>query len=82
MYGFINSCLKSLVTERFGLETWDKLSCLPGVQDAFMTYQIYDDVLTLRLVQEACSLLGVNNVPEGPTGDAQQVFWLSGVVPL
>lgn len=24
-YGFINSCLQSLVMERFGEETWDKL---------------------------------------------------------
>lgn len=24
-YGFINTCLKSLVIERFGEETWEKL---------------------------------------------------------
>ncbi|XP_074482583.1 guanylate cyclase soluble subunit beta-2 [Sebastes fasciatus] len=59
-YGFINSCLQSLVMERFGQETWDKLSSLPGVQDTFMTYMVYDDVLTLSLVQEACSLLDVS----------------------
>ncbi|XP_070711441.1 guanylate cyclase soluble subunit beta-2 [Pempheris klunzingeri] len=58
-YGFINSCLQSLVVERFGQETWEKLSSLPGVQDTFMTYTIYDDILTLSLVQEACSLLDV-----------------------
>ncbi|XP_026158067.1 guanylate cyclase soluble subunit beta-2 [Mastacembelus armatus] len=45
--------------EKFGQETWDKLSSLPGVQDTFMTYTVYDDILTIRLVQEACSLLGV-----------------------
>ncbi|XP_062236875.1 guanylate cyclase soluble subunit beta-2 [Platichthys flesus] len=60
MYGFINSCLQSLVMERFGQETWDKLSSLPGVQDTFMTYTVYDDILTLSLVGEACSLLGVS----------------------
>ncbi|CAK6979048.1 guanylate cyclase soluble subunit beta-2, partial [Scomber scombrus] len=59
MYGFINSCLQSLVIERFGQETWNKLSSLPGVQDTFMTYTVYDDILTLSLVQEACSLLNV-----------------------
>ncbi|XP_060923362.1 guanylate cyclase soluble subunit beta-2 [Limanda limanda] len=59
-YGFINSCLQSLVMERFGQETWDKLSSLPGVQDTFMTYTVYDDILTLSLVGEACSLLGVS----------------------
>ncbi|XP_023282704.1 guanylate cyclase soluble subunit beta-2-like [Seriola lalandi dorsalis] len=59
-YGFINSCLQSLVVERFGQETWDKLSSLPGVQDTFMTYTVYDDILTLRLVEEVCSLLDVS----------------------
>ncbi|KAG7502371.1 guanylate cyclase soluble subunit beta-2-like [Solea senegalensis] len=59
MYGFINSCLKSLVMEKFGQETWDKLSSLAGVQDTFMTYTVYDDILTLSLVAEACSLLDV-----------------------
>lgn len=24
-YGFINTCLQSLVTEKFGEETWEKL---------------------------------------------------------
>ncbi|XP_062417299.1 guanylate cyclase soluble subunit beta-2 [Pungitius pungitius] len=60
MYGFINSCLQSLVMDRFGEDTWDKLSSLPGVQDSFMTYMVYDDKLTLKLVQEACSLLDVS----------------------
>ncbi|KAK9523719.1 hypothetical protein VZT92_017622 [Zoarces viviparus] len=60
MYGFINSCLQSLVMDRFGQETWDKLSSLPGVQDSFMTYMVYDDMVTLSLVQEACSLLNVS----------------------
>ncbi|KAF3857496.1 hypothetical protein F7725_009355 [Dissostichus mawsoni] len=56
-YGFINSCMQSLVMEKFGQETWDKLSSLPGVPDSFMTYTVYDDVLTVSLVQEASSLL-------------------------
>ncbi|KAM7365499.1 hypothetical protein PAMP_016419 [Pampus punctatissimus] len=59
-YGFINSCLQSLVMEKFGQETWNKLSSLPGVQDTFMTYTVYDDILTLSLVQEACSLLDIS----------------------
>lgn len=28
------------------------------VQDAFMTYTVYDDVITIKLIQEACSVLG------------------------
>ncbi|XP_065097208.1 guanylate cyclase soluble subunit beta-2 [Paramisgurnus dabryanus] len=31
------------------------------VQDTFMTYEIYDDVITLRLVQEACKMLDVSS---------------------
>ncbi|KAI4831621.1 hypothetical protein KUCAC02_001157, partial [Chaenocephalus aceratus] len=46
--------------EKFGQETWDKLSSLPGVPDSFMTYTVYDDVLTVSLVQEASSLLDVS----------------------
>ncbi|XP_036401399.1 guanylate cyclase soluble subunit beta-2 [Megalops cyprinoides] len=60
-YGFINTCLKSLVIEKFGEETWEKLRTLAEVQDTFMTYEIYDDVITLRLVQEACKMLDVSS---------------------
>ncbi|XP_043107603.1 guanylate cyclase soluble subunit beta-2 [Puntigrus tetrazona] len=60
-YGFINTCLKSLVIERFGEETWEKLRLMAGVQETFMTYEIYDDVITLRLVQEACKMLDVSS---------------------
>uniref|UniRef100_A0AAY4BWR3 guanylate cyclase n=1 Tax=Denticeps clupeoides TaxID=299321 RepID=A0AAY4BWR3_9TELE len=59
-YGFINTCLKSLVIEKFGEETWEKLRMMAEVQDTFMTYEIYDDTLTLRLVQEACKMLEVS----------------------
>ncbi|XP_063067934.1 guanylate cyclase soluble subunit beta-2 [Engraulis encrasicolus] len=61
IYGFINTCLKSLVIDKFGEEAWEKLRKLAEVQDTFMTYEIYDDVLTLRLVQEACSMLDVSS---------------------
>ncbi|XP_077059758.1 guanylate cyclase soluble subunit beta-2 [Siphateles boraxobius] len=61
MYGFINTCLKSLVIERFGEETWEKLRLMAGVQETFMTYEVYDDLITLRLVQEACKMLDVSS---------------------
>lgn len=28
------------------------------VQDAFMTYTVYDDLITIKLIQEACKVLG------------------------
>ncbi|XP_070762135.1 guanylate cyclase soluble subunit beta-2-like [Enoplosus armatus] len=58
-YGFINTCLKSLVLEKFGEETWVKLRDEAGVQDAFLTYEVYKDEITMKLVAEACKLLGV-----------------------
>ncbi|XP_064413007.1 guanylate cyclase soluble subunit beta-2 [Latimeria chalumnae] len=59
-YGFINTCLKSLVIDKFGEEMWEKLRAQAEVQDTFMTYQVYDDVITLRLVHEACRMLNVS----------------------
>ncbi|ELW72326.1 Guanylate cyclase soluble subunit beta-2 [Tupaia chinensis] len=60
VYGFINTCLQSLVTEKFGEETWEKLKASAEVQDAFLTYTVYDDVITIKLIQEACKILGVS----------------------
>ncbi|KAH0511297.1 Guanylate cyclase soluble subunit beta-2 [Microtus ochrogaster] len=59
-YGFINTCLQSLVTEKFGEETWEKLKASAEVQDAFMTYTVYDDSITIKLIQEACKVLDVS----------------------
>lgn len=28
------------------------------VQDAFVTYTVYDDIITIKLIQEACNILG------------------------
>ncbi|KAF5898499.1 guanylate cyclase soluble subunit beta-2-like, partial [Clarias magur] len=57
MYGFINTCLKSLVIDKFGEDTWNKLRSKAGVQDTFMTHEVYKDDITMRLVAEACKLL-------------------------
>ncbi|CAM5076462.1 unnamed protein product [Natator depressus] len=59
-YGFINTCLKSLIIEKFGEETWETLKTQAEVQDTFMTYTVYDDVITLKLIQEACKILDVS----------------------
>lgn len=29
-----------------------------AVQDAFMTYTVYDDIITINLIQEVCKILG------------------------
>ncbi|XP_019384057.1 PREDICTED: guanylate cyclase soluble subunit beta-2-like [Crocodylus porosus] len=59
-YGFINTCLKSLVIEKFGDKTWEKLKTQAGIQDTFMTYTVYDDVITFKLIQEACKTLSMS----------------------
>ncbi|XP_033895800.2 guanylate cyclase soluble subunit beta-2-like [Acipenser ruthenus] len=57
MYGFINTCLKSLIIDKFGEETWEQLRNQAGVQDTFMTFEVYKDDITMRLVEEACTIL-------------------------
>lgn len=41
-------------------KSWFLHSSLPVFQDTFNTYTVYDDIVTLSLVQETCSLLGKN----------------------
>uniref|UniRef100_A0A672UW75 guanylate cyclase n=1 Tax=Strigops habroptila TaxID=2489341 RepID=A0A672UW75_STRHB len=59
MYGFINTCLKSLVVEKYGEETWEKLRLQAGVQDSFLTFEVYKDEITMQLIDKACKILGV-----------------------
>ncbi|XP_038658521.1 guanylate cyclase soluble subunit beta-2-like [Scyliorhinus canicula] len=58
-YGFINTCLKSLVIEKFGEATWEALRSQADVQETFMTFNVYDDAITLRLVQAASQMLNL-----------------------
>ncbi|XP_052542365.1 guanylate cyclase soluble subunit beta-2-like isoform X4 [Tympanuchus pallidicinctus] len=59
MYGFINTCLKSLVVDKYGEEIWEKLRLQAGVQDSFLTFGVYKDEITMQLVDKACKILGV-----------------------
>ncbi|KAJ7341504.1 hypothetical protein JRQ81_005683 [Phrynocephalus forsythii] len=59
-YGFINTCLKSLLIDKFGEEIWENLRTQTGTEDTFMTYMVYDDTVTIKLVQEACKTLKVS----------------------
>ncbi|XP_030312157.1 guanylate cyclase soluble subunit beta-2 [Calypte anna] len=58
-YGFINTCLKSLVIEKYGEETWEELRLQAGVQDSFLTFEVYKDDITMQLIDKACKILGV-----------------------
>ncbi|XP_037764914.1 guanylate cyclase soluble subunit beta-2 [Chelonia mydas] len=59
MYGFINTCLKFLVVEKYGEETWEKLRIQAGVQDTFLTFEVYKDEITMQLIDKACKMLDV-----------------------
>uniref|UniRef100_A0A8C8RG50 guanylate cyclase n=1 Tax=Pelusios castaneus TaxID=367368 RepID=A0A8C8RG50_9SAUR len=59
MYGFINTCLKSLVVEKYGEETWEKLRIQAGVQDTFLNFEVYKDEITMQLIDKACKMLDV-----------------------
>ncbi|XP_060130208.1 guanylate cyclase soluble subunit beta-2-like [Zootoca vivipara] len=58
-YGFINTCLKSLVVEKYGEEVWEKLRVQTGVQDTFLTFEVYGDEITMQLIDKACKMLDV-----------------------
>ncbi|XP_066477612.1 guanylate cyclase soluble subunit beta-2-like [Tiliqua scincoides] len=58
-YGFINTCLKSLVVEKYGEEIWEKLRIQTGVQDTFLTFEVYRDEITMQLIDKACKMLDV-----------------------
>eukprot|EP00057_Strongylocentrotus_purpuratus_P014976 XP_011669450.1 PREDICTED: guanylate cyclase soluble subunit beta-2 isoform X1 [Strongylocentrotus purpuratus] len=58
MYGFINICVKALVTEKFGEEAWIKIKTLAGVDDSFISHTTYTDQITLNLVKAASEVAG------------------------
>ncbi|KAJ7324863.1 hypothetical protein JRQ81_017883 [Phrynocephalus forsythii] len=58
-YGFINTCLKSLVVEKYGEDIWEKLRIQTGVQDTFLTFEVYGDDITMQLIDKACKILDV-----------------------
>ncbi|KAL7990858.1 hypothetical protein Chor_014288 [Crotalus horridus] len=59
-YGFINTCLKSMVVEKYGEEIWENLRVQTGVQDTFFTFEVYKDEITMQLIDKACQMLDVS----------------------
>ncbi|XP_077987635.1 guanylate cyclase soluble subunit beta-2-like [Glandiceps talaboti] len=60
MYGFINLCVKALVTEKFGEAAWTKILKKAKVDDSFLTYEGYDDDVTIRLVKAASEVASLD----------------------
>uniref|UniRef100_A0A8D0GF78 guanylate cyclase n=1 Tax=Sphenodon punctatus TaxID=8508 RepID=A0A8D0GF78_SPHPU len=42
-----------------GEETWEKLRVQAGVQDTFLTFEVYKDEITMQLIDKACKMLDV-----------------------
>ena len=69
MYGLINSALKSMITEQFGDDTWEKILVASNVpNESFMTMRSYDDKITYDLVGAASEVLAI------PTDKCLELF--------
>lgn len=60
MYGLVNNAIRSMVLEQLGVETWQAIRELAGVeQDGFRAMESYDDSVTYGLVQAASEITGM-----------------------
>jgi guanylate cyclase soluble subunit beta len=62
MYGWINECIKSLVLEKFGQETWDAVLSKHATDtpnNEYLRYEYYSDESTMNLVGIISELLGL-----------------------
>lgn len=61
MYGLVNSAIETMVTERFGAETWERIKVEAGVDaDQFLALHQYPDASTYDLVSAASRVLGAS----------------------
>ena len=69
MYGLINSSLQSMIREKFGEETWNKVLSTSGVpEDSFLSMRSYEDAVTYDLVGASSAVLGA------PAEDCLEMF--------
>eukprot|EP00559_Dactyliosolen_fragilissimus_P009842 CAMPEP_0184855690 /NCGR_PEP_ID=MMETSP0580-20130426/842_1 /TAXON_ID=1118495 /ORGANISM="Dactyliosolen fragilissimus" /LENGTH=695 /DNA_ID=CAMNT_0027350255 /DNA_START=61 /DNA_END=2148 /DNA_ORIENTATION=- len=62
MFGWINDCTESLVTEKFGVDKWHEIKKKGGCEvadGAFIRHQYYTDASTVSLVVAASEVLGL-----------------------
>ncbi|TNE54690.1 MAG: heme NO-binding protein [Bacteroidetes bacterium] len=58
MYGIVNQAIKGLITENYGVETWEKVKAKGKVNTPFfLSDQPYDDDITYRLVGSCSEVL-------------------------
>ena len=60
MYGLVNRAVEGLVTEKFGVDPWQRICARAGLDDPqFVAMEAYDDAVTYGLVGAAAAELGL-----------------------
>lgn len=61
MYGIVNKAIQDLVTNQFGVETWNQVKEESQIDvDYFISNEPYDDVVTTKLAVAASKILGIS----------------------
>jgi len=61
MYGLVNQAIVGLVTDNYGVDTWEKIRLKAGVKEEFfLSNTIYDDEITFDLVTASSEILEVD----------------------
>lgn len=61
MYGLVNKAIQDLVVKNYGLEKWNEIREMAGMEDErFVSLKSYPDNLTYKLVGAASSVLGAD----------------------
>ncbi len=59
MHGLVNKALETFISKTYGLEKWEKIARLSGLDDLyFEAMMIYDSAITPRVIDAACIILG------------------------
>lgn len=61
MYGIVNKAIQDLLTENFGVDTWEAVKEKSGIDvDLFLSNEPYDDDITYLLAGAASEILGIS----------------------
>jgi hypothetical protein len=61
MYGLVNQAIVGLVTDSYGVETWERIRLKANVKEEFfLANKIYDDEITFNLVAASSEILSLD----------------------
>lgn len=61
MYGIVNKAIQDLVITKFGLQKWENIRTLSGIEhDFFISSESYDDQITFQLAQAIAQEMKMN----------------------